>query len=140
MALGELLQSYLLNETPSAAKPTSVVNHPRITRVDSMVKVRSSANDQSASRQQLFGVHGACAAIELPGSLFSACVQESSERAVISPWNFGEADSSRPYTSLLDTRLGESPCRRASRWGAGSSIRPSTACLPKARPFASSRR
>jgi hypothetical protein len=64
MALGELLESYLLNETTSAAKPTSVVNHPATTHVDSMVEVRSSANDQAASRQQLFGVQGASAAIE----------------------------------------------------------------------------
>jgi len=107
MALGELLESYLLNETTHAAKPTSVVNHPAITHVDSMVEVRSSANDQSASRQQLFGVHGGCNAIELPGSFFSACVHESSEGAVISQWNFREADPRRPYTSLTDTRLGE---------------------------------
>jgi hypothetical protein len=58
MAFGELLESYLLNEATNTARPTSVVNHPAITHVDSMVEVRSSANDQSASRQQLFGVHG----------------------------------------------------------------------------------
>src|SRR5215472_16701589 len=107
MALGELLESYFLDETTSASRPTSVVNHPAITHVDSMVKVRSTANDQSASRQQIFGVHGVCAAIELPWSPFSACVQESSEGAVISQWNFREASPRRPYTYLPDTCLGE---------------------------------
>jgi hypothetical protein len=58
MALGELLEGYLLNKTTNAARPTGVVNNPSITHVDSMVEVRSSANDQSASRQQFFGVHG----------------------------------------------------------------------------------
>jgi len=35
-----------------------------------LLEVRSSANDQSASRQQLFGVHEACSAIDLPWSPF----------------------------------------------------------------------
>src|SRR5499425_376746 len=107
MPLGELLESYLLNETTSTANPTRVVNHPAITHVDSMVEVRSSANDQSASRQELFGVHCTRTASEFPGTPFSACVHESSERAVISRWNFREAGARRPYTSLPDTRLGE---------------------------------
>src|SRR5215469_7677495 len=41
------------------------------------------------------------------GAFFSTRVQESSERTVISQWNFRDADSPRPYTSLPDTRLGE---------------------------------
>jgi hypothetical protein len=35
---------------------------------------------QQPGDKQFLGVHGACTAIELPGSLSSACVHESSER------------------------------------------------------------
>jgi hypothetical protein len=58
MALGELVERCPLNEAASAAKPTGVENLPAITRVDAMVKARSSANDQSASGQRFFGAHG----------------------------------------------------------------------------------
>ena len=40
-------------------------------------------------------------------AFFSACVHESSEGAVISLWNFREADPRRSDTSLPDTRVGE---------------------------------
>jgi hypothetical protein len=67
-----------------AFAPFSSGQHPR------SVEVRSSANDESAPRQR-FGVHGSCTSIELPGSLFSTRMHESSEKAVMSRWNFREA-------------------------------------------------
>src|SRR5215831_2105913 len=73
------------------------------------------------------------------GAFFSACVHESGEATVISMWNFREAG---PVGRILPggyLARGRS-CRRASKWGAGSWIRPSTACLSKAGPFASNQK
>jgi len=75
------------------------------------------------------------------GAFFSACVHESSEGAVISQWNFREADPRRPYTSLCSIPGSGKLVQKSFKvGGAGSSIRPSTACLPKAGLFASSPR